>query len=156
MTVLRMAATRLLSAAPQLFGVVLVSFFLLKLIPGDPAPMMLGPLATTEAVEKLRAEMGLDQPLPIQFGRYVERLAHGDLGRSWQTTNPVSKDLRERLPATLELVILAALRSRFFETSFVKSLGQSPVMPRVDVRFSSALEYHVIATRRLGRRVRNG
>jgi ABC-type dipeptide/oligopeptide/nickel transport system permease component len=126
MTVLRMAATRLLSAAPQLFGVVLVSFFLLKLIPGDPAPMMLGPLATTEAVEKLRAEMGLDQPLPIQFGRYVERLAHGDLGRSWQTTNPVSKDLRERLPATLELVVLGLALAIAIGLPLGLAAGRSP------------------------------
>ena len=106
MTLPRYLLLRLAYAVPQLFGIVLVGFFLLKLIPGDPAPMMLGPLATTEAVAKLRAEMGLDQPLPLQFLRYLERLAQGDLGRSWQSTNPVLTDLAERLPATLELVTL--------------------------------------------------
>ena len=95
---------RLLIAGLQLFGVALVGFFLLKLIPGDPAPMMLGPLATQAAVDKLRAEMGLDQPLPLQFVAYLGRLAEGDLGRSWQSTNPVLVDLAQRLPATLELV----------------------------------------------------
>ena len=109
MTVLRTFALRLGYAVPQLVGIVFVSFLLLKLIPGDPAPMMLGPLATTEAVEKLRVEMGLDQRLPVQFGRYLGHLATGDLGRSWQTTNPVLRDLRDRLPATLELVILGLL-----------------------------------------------
>jgi len=98
---------RLAFSIPQIFGVALVAFFLLKLIPGDPAPMMLGPLATQEAVDKLRAEMGLDQPLPQQFIAYLDRLAHGDLGRSWQTTNPVLSDLWQRLPATLELVTLS-------------------------------------------------
>ncbi|WP_417408945.1 ABC transporter permease [Hoeflea sp.] len=100
---------RLVFAIPQILGVALVAFFLLKLIPGDPAPMMLGPLATQEAVDKLRAEMGLDQPLPQQFIAYLGRLAEGDLGRSWQTTNPVLYDLAERLPATLELVTLSLL-----------------------------------------------
>jgi len=106
---LRYLLARLAFAVPQLFGVAMVAFFLLKLIPGDPAPMMLGPLATQEAVDKLRAEMGLDQPLPYQLLAYVERVLHGDLGRSWQTTNPVVMDLAQRLPATLELVTLSLL-----------------------------------------------
>jgi len=109
MAALRYLAQRLAFAIPQLFGVALVAFFLLKLIPGDPAPMMLGPLATQEAVDKLRAEMGLDQPLPNQFIAYLGRLLHGDLGRSWQTTNPVLADLGQRLPATIELVTLSLL-----------------------------------------------
>ncbi len=100
---------RLLTAIPQLLGVLVVSFFLLKLIPGDPAPMMLGPLATQEALDKLRAEMGLDRPLPVQLSIYLDKLAHGDLGRSWQTTNPVLKDLAMRFPATLELITLGML-----------------------------------------------
>ncbi|HSI41037.1 MAG TPA: ABC transporter permease [Xanthobacteraceae bacterium] len=109
MRVLRYIAMRFAFAVPQLFGVALGAFFLLKLIPGDPAPMMLGPLATQVAVDKLRAEMGLDQPLPTQFVAYLGRLLHGDLGRSWQTTNPVLTDLAQRLPATLELVTLSLL-----------------------------------------------
>ena len=109
MRILRYLAQRLVFVVPQLFGVALVAFLLLKLIPGDPAPMMLGPLATQEAVDKLRAEMGLDQPIPVQFVAYLERLLQGDLGRSWQTTNPVLTDLAQRLPATLELVTLALL-----------------------------------------------
>jgi ABC-type dipeptide/oligopeptide/nickel transport system permease component len=107
MPILRIVAGRLAFAVPQLFGIALVAFFLLKLIPGDPAPMMLGPLATQEAVDRLRAEMGLDQPLPNQFIAYLGRLLHGDLGRSWQTTNPVLADIAQRLPATLELVTLS-------------------------------------------------
>lgn len=109
MRLTRFLLTRVMLAAPQLFGVALVAFFLLKLIPGDPAPMMLGPLATQEAVDKLRAEMGLDQPTPVQFATYLQRVATGDLGRSWQTTNPVLTDLAQRLPATLELITLGLL-----------------------------------------------
>jgi peptide/nickel transport system permease protein len=106
---LRHLGLRLLYAVPQLLGILIVSFFLLKLIPGDPAPMMLGPLATQEAVDKLRAEMGLDQPLPLQLLSYLAHLLHGDFGDSWQTTHPVLHDLIERLPATLELVTLGLL-----------------------------------------------
>jgi ABC-type dipeptide/oligopeptide/nickel transport system permease component len=109
MKLLRHLLVRLTVAIPQLFGIAVLAFFLLKLIPGDPAPMMLGPLATQEAVDKLRAEMGLDQPLPQQFVAYLGRLVHGDLGRSWQTTNSVLFDLGQRLPATLELVTLGLL-----------------------------------------------
>jgi ABC-type dipeptide/oligopeptide/nickel transport system permease component len=106
MNALASIVIRLAAFIPQLLGILLASFFLLKLIPGDPAPMMLGPLATAEAVAKLRAELGLDQSLPVQFWHYLTRLLHGDLGRSWQTTNPVLTDLIERLPPTLELVML--------------------------------------------------
>ena len=104
MPLLRYLLARLAFIGPQLLGIVAVSFFLLKLIPGDPAPMMLGPLATQEAVDKLRHEMALDRPLPQQFALYLGRLAQGDLGRSWQTTRPVLDDLLQRFPATLELV----------------------------------------------------
>jgi ABC-type dipeptide/oligopeptide/nickel transport system permease component len=103
---LRHALVRLGYLVPQVLGILTIAFFLLKLIPGDPAPMMLGPLATQEAVDKLRHEMGLDQPLPVQFWSHLTRLAQGDLGRSWQTTHPVLHDLKERLPATLELIVL--------------------------------------------------
>nr|WP_186363645.1 ABC transporter permease [Rhizobium sp. ACO-34A] len=109
MKIIAYLSSRLFFAVPQLFGIVAVAFFLLKLIPGDPAPMMLGPLATQEAVDKLRAEMGLDQPLPVQFLAYIGRALHGDLGSSWQTTNTVLADLGQRLPATLELVVLSLL-----------------------------------------------
>lgn len=106
MRLLAFLAGRLAFALPQLLGIAVVAFGLMKLIPGDPAPMMLGPLATEEAVAKLRAEMGLDQPLPAQFAAWLGRVAEGDLGRSWQTTNPVLVDLAQRLPATLELTTL--------------------------------------------------
>jgi ABC-type dipeptide/oligopeptide/nickel transport system permease component len=126
MSLARYIGTRLAFAIPQLFGIALVAFFLLKLIPGDPAPMMLGPLATQEAVDKLRAEMGLDQPLPLQFLAYLERLAHGDLGRSWQTTNPVLVDLAQRLPATLELVTLGLLLAMVIGLPLGLAAGRNP------------------------------
>jgi peptide/nickel transport system permease protein len=100
---------RLLFIAPQLVGIVLVSFLLVKTIPGDPAVLMLGPTATPEAIASLRLKMGLDQPIFVQFWIYLKDLLHGDLGTSWQTTQPVFNDLLLRFPATLELVTLGLL-----------------------------------------------
>lgn len=104
MRIVRYLLHRLAFVAPQLVGIVLVSFLLVKSIPGDPAVLMLGPTATPDAIASLRGQMGLDQPLYWQFVLYLERLAHGDLGTSWQTTRPVLDDLIQRFPATLELV----------------------------------------------------
>lgn len=100
---------RLVFIVPQLFGIILVSFFLVKLIPGDPAVLMLGPVASPEAVDALRESMGLNKPLIEQFFVYFLNVAQGDLGSSWQTTRPVTEDLISRFPATLELVTLGLL-----------------------------------------------
>ncbi|MBP0617741.1 ABC transporter permease [Jiella mangrovi] len=109
MQILRYIARRLLFVIPQLIGIVAISFFLIKLIPGDPAVLMLGPNATADAVANLRSQMGLDQPLVNQFFIYLGNVARGDLGMSWQTANPVLTDLLQRFPATLELVTLSLL-----------------------------------------------
>lgn len=100
---------RLLFITPQLLGIVLVSFLLIKTIPGDPAVLMLGPTATPEAIASLRTKMGLDQPIFTQFIIYVKALLTGDLGTSWQTTKPVLEDLFQRFPATVELVTFGLL-----------------------------------------------
>jgi ABC-type dipeptide/oligopeptide/nickel transport system permease component len=97
---------RLVFILPQLLGIVLVSFLLVKSIPGDPAVLMLGPTATPEAIASLHTKLGLDHSLAVQFWIYLRDLAHGDLGTSWQTTRPVLEDLLQRFPATLELVTL--------------------------------------------------
>ena len=102
-------AKRLIFVIPQLLGIVLVSFLLVKSIPGDPAVLMLGPTATPSAIASLRQQLGLDQPLYIQFFIYIGNLLHGDLGTSWQTTRPVLEDLIQRFPATLELVTYSLL-----------------------------------------------
>jgi peptide/nickel transport system permease protein len=109
MRVLTYLAHRLLFVIPQLLGIILVSFLLVKSVPGDPAVLMLGPTATPAAIASLRETLGLDQPLYIQFFIYVKNLLHGDLGTSWQTTRPVLDDLIQRFPATLELVTLSLL-----------------------------------------------
>ena len=82
---------------------------LVKLIPGDPAVMMLGPFATEEQLARLHADMGLDGTLVDQFWIYLQNLVQGDLGTSWQTTRPVVDDLFVRFPATIELITLSLL-----------------------------------------------
>jgi ABC-type dipeptide/oligopeptide/nickel transport system permease component len=83
---------RLLFLVPQIIGIVLVGFLLVKAVPGDPATLMLGPMATPESIARLKNELGLEKPLPVQFLIYIDRIAHGDLGKSWQTTQPVMID----------------------------------------------------------------
>lgn len=91
----------------MLFGVVVAVFFLMHLVPGDPAAVFLGEQATPQAVAELRARLGLDQPLPVQLARYVAGAARGDLGESLFQNAPVAEILRDRLPATIELALAA-------------------------------------------------
>src|SRR5215468_5238035 len=90
---LRMIAKRMLIAVPSLVGVVIVTFLLTRALPGDPAAYFAGPAATKEAIEQIRVKLGLDQPLIVQFGRYVGDLARGDLGNSLTTGQPASAEL---------------------------------------------------------------
>ena len=96
---LRYIARRIPYVIPQLFGIILVSFFMVKLIPGDPAVMMLGPMASQQSLTALREKMGLSKPLWQQFFYYIRDVVHGDFGTSWQTTRPVMEDLFQRFPA---------------------------------------------------------
>ena len=104
---LRVIFRRLLAALPNLVGVIVITFLLTRAIPGDPAAYFAGGAATQEAVEQVRRELGLDRPLLEQFFRYVADLARGDLGLSLTTGQPVLSELLQRLPASLELVLLA-------------------------------------------------
>jgi ABC-type dipeptide/oligopeptide/nickel transport system permease component len=103
----RIAGRRLLAALPNIAGVIVITFLLTRAIPGDPAAYFAGAAATQEAVEQVRRELGLEKPLIEQFFRYVAALARGDLGLSLTTGQPVLKELLHRLPASLELVLLA-------------------------------------------------
>ncbi|MGH2454566.1 MAG: ABC transporter permease [bacterium] len=100
---------RLLELIPVFFGVLLVVFVISRLTPGDPVQIALGEHATPEAVARLRAELDLDEPLPVQFGRYMRQVLRGDLGRSIQTNERVIVELGTRFPATLELTLGAML-----------------------------------------------
>ena len=88
-------------------GLSIIIFAIARLVPGDPARISLGPLATAEQVEDLREKMGLNKPLVSQYGLYVKNLFQGDMGESTLTNRPVIADIKQALPATLELVILA-------------------------------------------------
>src|SRR5690349_22319954 len=99
----RFIARRLLLAIPTLFGVLVVTFLLLYVAPGDPVQAMVGERADSATMARLRAELHLNDPVPVQFGRYVVQVAKGDLGRSYITNRPIIKDLMQRFPATLTL-----------------------------------------------------
>ncbi len=98
---------RLLHVIPVLLGLSILIFVISRVMPGDPVRLALGPEATKEQIEQLRQEMGLDQPLHLQYVNYVKGVAHGNLGQSLRTHRDVSKDLIERFPATLELTAVA-------------------------------------------------
>ena len=100
---------RLLQTLPVLFGVSLVVFLLVRLIPGDPATSMLGSRATPELVARVRGQLGLDLPLWQQYLDYLRRLFTGDFGVSFFYQANVSSLVVERLPLTLELIALSAL-----------------------------------------------
>jgi ABC-type dipeptide/oligopeptide/nickel transport system permease component len=98
---------RLLLLVPTLFGVLVLTFALLYVAPGDPVQAMVGERADSATIARLRAELRLDEPLPVQFAAYVGGLARGDLGESYITRRPIAQDLRERFPATLLLAMAA-------------------------------------------------
>mgnify|MGYP000931447120 FL=1 len=104
---IKLIARRLLGALPNLIGVIVVTFLLTRALPGDPAAYFAGGAATQEAVDQVRAQLGLDKPLVEQFFRYVADLAHGELGTSLTTGQPVLQELIIRLPASIEMVLLA-------------------------------------------------
>lgn len=104
---LRFVARRILFAIPSLFGLLVVTFIMIKLVPADPAAALAGDNATPEQIAKIRAQYGLDQSLPVQFWRYLSDVAHLDFGDSQYSSRPVAQDIAQRLPATLELTFAA-------------------------------------------------
>jgi ABC-type dipeptide/oligopeptide/nickel transport system permease component len=102
---LTMLLKRAATAIPTLIGVIIVTFLLTRVLPGDPAVYFAGPAATPQSIADIRKSLGLDQPLPEQFLRYVEDLAHGDFGNSLATGRPVMTEIVSRLPASAELTL---------------------------------------------------
>ena len=96
---------RLLWSVLVLIGLSIIIFLIARVVPGDPARIALGPLATAEQVTNLRHKMGLDRPLYVQYVRYVSGLVRGNFGQSLLTQRSVASDLRSAFPATLELVL---------------------------------------------------
>lgn len=103
---LRAVSIRVLLIFPQMLVLTALVFFLVRLLPGDPVLARLGGHAPQSAVDHLRHQLGLDLPLHVQYINYMKGLIGGDLGESWRTAQPVLEDLKMRLPATLELLIL--------------------------------------------------
>jgi peptide/nickel transport system permease protein len=99
--------SRLGQAVPTVFGILVVTFLMTRALPGDPAAFFAGPAATPESIAEIRAKLGLDEPLLAQFGQYLTDLAQGNLGQSISTGQPVVKELAQRLPASLELTLVA-------------------------------------------------
>jgi len=92
-----------------LLGLSILIFLIARVVPGDPARLALGPRAPDWAVENLRTEMHLDEPVHVQYALWVNGIIHGDLGKSLVTRRPVTADIAEFLPATFEIVVLSAL-----------------------------------------------
>jgi ABC-type dipeptide/oligopeptide/nickel transport system permease component len=107
--VLRFLFRRLLMLVPILFGVVTVTFLLMYVIPGDPVLTLVGERYDDETLERMRSELGLDKPLPVQYLDYLGRLVRFDLGESFVTKRPVSDAITERFPRTLALALSAML-----------------------------------------------
>jgi ABC-type dipeptide/oligopeptide/nickel transport system permease component len=106
---LRLCLTRCLAGVPALLLVTVLVFAVIRLIPGDPARLLAGDMATEETVAELRQRWQLDRPLPVQYAAYLGRLARGDLGRSTATSLPVAGELAERFGRTLLLAAAAIL-----------------------------------------------
>jgi len=100
---------RILAAVPMLIAISIASFLLLQALPGDPTAALLGQQATEENMASMRHELGLDRPLPVQYIDFVGDALQGDFGRSYFTNQDVSTELKQRIPATVELALAAMI-----------------------------------------------
>lgn len=106
---IRYFSLRILLALPALFLILTMVFLLAHVVPGDPVQQMLGEGARAEDLQQLRHSLGLDQPIAVQYGRYVGGVLRGNLGVSFRFQQPVLRVVLEHYPATLELAIIALL-----------------------------------------------
>jgi peptide/nickel transport system permease protein len=106
---LRYVVRRLVLMVPILFGLSIVVFAFIHVLPGDPADALLGERGSVEDEQEIREQLGLNEPLPVQYGRYMRNVLTGDLGRSIRTRRPVSTELADRFPATVELSLAAMI-----------------------------------------------
>ncbi|WP_372620260.1 ABC transporter permease [Falsiroseomonas sp.] len=109
MKTLVLVVNRLAWFIPTLLGLLAIVFFISHVIPADPAAFVAGENASPATIAEIRARLGLDQPLHIQFWRYIQSIFSGEMGRSIYTGRPVAEDLLSRLPATLELALAAVV-----------------------------------------------
>jgi peptide/nickel transport system permease protein len=111
---LQYVVKRLLSTIPVLLGISLLLFFMLRMLPGDPAQVLAGQMATPEEIENIRHQLGLDRPIHVQYAFFLGRLALFDLGRSARTQNPVTEEIWARLPNTILLAVVAIILACLF------------------------------------------
>ncbi len=105
----RFILKRVLLFIPTLLGITLITFFLMQALPGDPVTNMVGERATPETIARIRAEIGVDKPVPVQYFLYLKRLSRGELGRSIFTNRRISDDLVQKFPNTVRLALAAML-----------------------------------------------
>jgi len=105
----RYIVQRLVASGLTLLGVSCIIFLMVRLLPGDPARVIAGLLASEEDVVMIRRQLALDQPLHVQYGRFLVHAGRGDLGLSARTSEPVMREIARRLPATLQLALISTL-----------------------------------------------
>jgi peptide/nickel transport system permease protein len=111
---LRFTVRRLLLLIPILFGLSILVFVWIRALPGSPAESLLGERADAQSIAQIRRQLGLDQPIYVQYWRYVETVASGDLGTSIKSRRPVTTEIKERFPATFELSAAAGIFAIIF------------------------------------------
>jgi peptide/nickel transport system permease protein len=111
---LQFTARRLILLLPVLIGILLVTFVITRLVPGDPCSVMLGEKATEEKCAQFEARFGLDKPIPVQFVRYMANIVQGDFGESIKDKRPILDIIAERLPMTIELTFFAMIFASIF------------------------------------------
>jgi peptide/nickel transport system permease protein len=135
--------SRFANLATVIFGVLLLTFLLIHLVPGDPVEVMMGESASIADRETLRVDLGLNQPLIQQFGSYLSKLAQGDLGSSIHTKTPIIELIKARYPATLKLAVLSLIIGLFIGiplgiyAALKVNHWQDFVVTIVSVRFSA-------------------
>lgn len=137
----RFLLRRLLLTIPVLLGVATLVFSLIHLVPGDPVQAMLGESAAPADVAELRARLGLDRPLYVQYSSFLKGLATGDLGTSLRTNQPVTRAIADRLPATAQLAVAAM---------FVATLVAIPIGIFAAVRAGTAVDHALMTLALLG------
>jgi ABC-type dipeptide/oligopeptide/nickel transport system permease component len=138
----RVIGLRLLGSLGGIFGATILAFVIMRVLPGDPARLILGPLATQHAVTSLREQIGLDKPLYVQYWRYISDFFRGEWGYSYSDGEPVKKLIGERAPATIELALFSFFFTMLTAVGFalLSTYKHRPIADRI-VRGASYLGF---------------
>ena len=140
MEAIRYIAKRLLLMIPILFGISVLTFFISHTIPGDPARLILGPKADPVIIKQLQEKMGLNDPVYVQYGRYIGGILKGDLGVSTYTQQDVVMDLKRYFPATLELTLFSMFITVLIGIPFgIISANKKDKLPDQITRFAALI-----------------